>query len=168
MLGSLGLRRGYLMGVHYDWLHAMIAGQKVSILHVEACGNKHILFLISTLLLFKVCIFCGLSSRQVKKVVNGTFLRVTQLCNDCGRKRVWESQPFIGPRQAGNILLSSAILYTGSLPSKALRLFQVLKYATKSCSAFFRHQSEFMWPAINRVWKNQQRVLFSQFKSEKT
>ena len=119
------------------------------------------------LLLFKVCSYCGCLSTQIKKVVNGTFLRVIQTCNDCGKKRVWESQPFIGPRPAGNVLLSSAILYTGSLPSKALRLFQVLKCATISRSAFFRHQSDFMWPSIDSVWKNQQRALLNRFKHEK-
>ena len=81
-------------------------------------------------------------------------MRVIQSCNDCRKKRVWESQPFIGTRPAGNVLLSSAILYTGSLPSKALRLFQVLKCATISRSDFFRHQSDFMWPAINSIRKN--------------
>ena len=92
-------------------------------------------------------------------MVNGTFLRVIQSCNDCGTKRVWESQPFIGPRPAGNVLLSSA--------AKVLRLFQVLKCATISRSAFFRHQSDFLWPAINSVWKNQQRALLDGFKREK-
>jgi solute carrier family 8 (sodium/calcium exchanger) len=46
-------------------------------------------------------------------------------------------------------------------------MFQVLKCATISRSAFFRHQSDFMWPAINSVWKKQQRTLLTGFKHEK-
>lgn len=129
--------------------------------------QTYIVFESALLLLFKVCTYCGFASTQVKKVVNGTFLRVIQPCNDCGKKRVWESQPFIGLRPAGNVLLSSAILYTGSLPSKALRLFQVLKCAAISRSAFFRHQSDFLQPAINNVWRNHQRALLKVFKRGK-
>lgn len=113
-----------------------------------------------------MCTYCGFLSTQIK-VVNGTFLRVIQSCDHCGTKRVWESQPMIGSRPVGNILLSSAILYTGSLPSKAFRLFQVLKCASITRSAFFCHQSDFLLPAINSVWTNHQQGLLDVFKREK-
>ena len=59
--------------------------------------------------------------------------------------------------------MSCAILFTGSLPSKALRLFQVLKCATISRSSFFRHQIKFLQPATLAVWHHHQQTLLSEF-----
>lgn len=123
----------------------------------------------SALLLFTSCIYCGhvIATDCIKKTIVGTFLRITQMCESCGRRRVWESQSFIGTVPAGNILLSSAILYTGSLPSKALRMFQVLKCASIDRTTFFRHQSKYLQPAIVTTWKRNQESLLNTFKVEK-
>ena len=65
---------------------------------------------------------------------------------------------------SGNILTSAAILYTGSLPSKALHIFQTLNCASISQSTFFRHQSCYLQPAISSVWIHHQQKLLSTFK----
>ena len=59
--------------------------------------------------------------------------------------------------------MSSAILFTGSLPSKALRLFQVLNCAAITRSSFFRHQSKYLQPVILTVWQNHQQKLINKF-----
>ena len=79
----------------------------------------------------------------------------------------WESQSFIGTVPAGNILLSSALLYSGSLPSKALRMFQVLKCAAIDRTTFLCHQSKYLQPAIATTWKRDQESLLDTFKDEK-
>ena len=121
------------------------------------------------MLLFTTYIYCGhaIASTCIKKTIIGTFVRITQLCESCGRSRTWESQSFIGTVPAGNILLSSAILYSGSLPSKALRMFQVLKCAAIDRMTFFCHQSKYLQPAIATKWKRHQESLLNTFKDEK-
>ena len=99
--------------------------------------------------------------------VSGSFLCITQFCNTCMHKRMWQSQPHIGNIPAGNILTSAAILYTGSLPAKALRIFMFLNCPTISSSTFFRHQSSYLQPAINVVWLCHQSMLLSKFKESK-
>ena len=85
-------------------------------------------------MLFQLCLFCESTTVEVKKVVVGTFLKVEQRCKDCLRCRTWRSQPFIGNIPAGNLLLSSAILFSGSLPSKS--------YSTSANSRMLHHNNK--------------------------
>ena len=131
--------------------------------------QMYLVFESALLLLFTTCIYCGhaIASTCIKKTIIGTFVRITQLCESCGRRRTWESQSFIGTVPARNILLSSAILYSGSLPSKALRMFQVLKCTAIDRTTFFRHQSKYLQPAIITTWKRHQESLLNTFKDKK-
>ena len=123
--------------------------------------SSYIVFESALLLLFHMCIFCRSARCSVNKFVNGSFLRITQTCSKCHRKRVWDSQPFIGNTPAGNLFASAAILYTGSFPAQALRMFRTLKCAMISNSTFFRHQHSYLIPAINTTWERHQNSLFS-------
>ena len=80
----------------------------------------YLVFESALLLLFSSCLHCSGHTR-VNKVVIGSFLRIIQTCSRCRKILVWESQPYIGKIPAGNILTSAAILYSGALPSKALK-----------------------------------------------
>ena len=128
--------------------------------------TTYLVFESALMMLFSLCSYCGLANTQIKKVLIGTLLRITQVCNYCERVRIWESQPFVGPTPAGNLLVSSAILFTGSLPSKALRLFEVMNCANITLSTFFRHQQKYLQPAILTIWKNHQQVILSEFQKE--
>ena len=44
-------------------------------------------------------------------------------------------------------------------PTQALRVFSVLNCCTITPKTFFRHQSKFLQPAIESVWKQQQSLL---------
>ena len=128
--------------------------------------STFLVFESSLLLLFSSCIFCRHPLTSIKKILVGTFLRITQSCKKCLRTRVWESQPYIGKTPAGNILLSAAILFVGALPTRALRWFSVLNCPTISRNSFFRQQSRYLQPAIHSVWTTQQQVLLTRFINE--
>ena len=68
---------------------------------------------------------------------------------------------------AGNILLSAAILFSGSLPTKVLRLLKIYGCASISRSTFFSHQEHILQPSIFTVWKDHQSELFRQLRREK-
>ena len=68
---------------------------------------------------------------------------------------------------AGNIMISAAILYTGSLPTKALRIFSSLNCATISRMTFYRHQKAFLQPAIDYIWGREQNNLINQLLAQK-
>ena len=56
-------------------------------------SSCYIVFESTLLLLFTICRFCSSKLVYVKKVVTGSFLRVTQKCLRCHKKWVWDSQP---------------------------------------------------------------------------
>ena len=126
----------------------------------------YLVFESALLLLFSSCFYCSCYT-SVKKVVLGSFLRIIQTCSHCSRRRTWESQPYIGKIPAGNILTSAAILYSGALPSKVLQMFRILNLATISRQTFFRHQSQYLQPAIHHVWKRSQELLLRSLKEKK-
>ena len=103
------------------------------------------------MLLFMTCRFCGNSTRDLKKTISGSFLRITQYCAVCRRRWNWESQPLIGTIPAGNILISAAILYAGTLPAKALRIFTILQCATITRKTFFSHQKEIFCNQLSTI-----------------
>ena len=120
------------------------------------------------MMLFTTCYFCKSLTTNVRKAVIGSFLRITQWCNICQRRRVWESQPHIGSKPAGNVLISAAILYAGALPMKALRVFSILNCATITCKTFYRHQRQFLQPAVKLIWERNQQAIFAMLKEGKS
>ena len=116
--------------------------------------------------LLQLCLFCESIKVELKKVVVGTFLKVEQRCKDCLRCQTWRSQPFIGNIPAGNLLLSSAILFSGSLPSKAIRLLQILGCCTITTRTFFSHQKRILHQAVASVWKRKQNSILEEVKQD--
>ena len=119
------------------------------------------------MLLFTVCSYCRNRYTRVSKIVIGSFLRIIQSCSRCGYRFIWDSQPHIGSTPAGNILISAAILYSGVIPAKALRVFFTLNCSNITRKTFFRHQSRYLQPAINYVWSQQQNALLEEMKAQK-
>lgn len=117
---------------------------------------KYLVFENNLLSLFKVCAHCRSSATEVKKTIIGTFLRLRQSCFDCGHHRNWDSQPFLNNIPAGNILLSASILFSGALPSQALRLFQILKCSAITARTYFDHQRFYLQPTVLSVWNRHQ------------
>ena len=115
--------------------------------------QTYLVFESALLLLFSICFMCRSTYISIEKFTRGSFLCVKQICNNCNNKYVWESQPYVGKVPAGNIRISAAILYTGSLPAKALRIFSSLNCATITRKTFFRHQKAFLQLAIGRMNK---------------
>ena len=73
----------------------------------------------------------------------------------------------IGNIPAGNISLSAAILFAGALPTKALRIFKILNCCCISPGTFFRHQRQYLQPAISTISKSEQFALLSQLREQK-
>lgn len=83
-------------------------------------------------------------------------ITATQDCGFCAFQRTWSCQPFISSIPAGNLELSCALLFSGSLPSKATRMFQFLNMASISYRTFMYHQQCYLHPVVIGVWRDQQ------------
>ena len=62
---------------------------------------------------------------------------------------------------AGNLFMSSAILFAGVTPHKALRAFKCVGIACISIHTFFRHQTKYLEAAVTSVWKEKQENLLA-------
>lgn len=81
---------------------------------------------------------------------------VEQECGLCSFHRTWASQPMVGSIPAGNLAISCALLFSGSLPTKLLRFFDFMNIPIISYSTFMNHQHFYLQPTIVEVWKDHQ------------
>ena len=128
--------------------------------------KKYIVFETVLLLLFQLCNYCHSSAVSVTKQIIGSFLRIIQTCDDCESESIWDSQPFVRDIPAGNILMSSSILFSGCLPKKSLRIFNHMGCTAISNRTFFEHQKTYLLPSIFYTWDKYQQAFFSQLASE--
>ena len=127
----------------------------------------YLVFEEALLLLFSLCSLCR-SPTSVTKQVIGTFLRIKQKCSHCESEYIWESQPFIKNIPAGNILLSAAILLTGSVQEKVLHMLQIIECVTICSRTFFAHQKKYLIPSVSTVWDRYQQAFIAILKSDAT
>ncbi|XP_040358693.2 uncharacterized protein LOC115313580 [Ixodes scapularis] len=118
---------------------------------------KYIVFESCLLQLLRVCIICQ-APCKVTIVPDGTLVRATAVCQS-EHSRTWLSQPLINNVPACNLLLSGAMLFTGSCSAKVLRLLRLINIQAFSESTYFNHQAAFLQPAIERVWIREQQSL---------
>lgn len=116
--------------------------------------------------LFTTCKNCK-GNTEVVFSTTGTMLQVKVYCAFCESEYTWNSQPFINGIPKGNVLMSASILFSGSLLSKVLRLFQIMKCASISKRTFYYHQSKYLYPAICTIWKECQESMFTVLEVEK-
>ncbi|XP_033127102.1 uncharacterized protein LOC117124881 [Anneissia japonica] len=106
--------------------------------------------------LFALCQVCGRKGAKAATTFIGTLIIVNQSCSVCGGTFRWLSQPYISSIPAGNLLLSAAILFSGALPSKVLKVLRFWGVKSYERHTYFRHQRLFLIPAILNVWKDKQ------------
>ncbi|KAJ4919623.1 hypothetical protein JOQ06_023020 [Pogonophryne albipinna] len=133
--------------------------------------NKEVKFIVfrsslQQLLRWCHCPSCGCVDFTHTSKNIGTLLLVTVCCGSCYKKSTWQSQPYIGPYPAGNILLSASLLFAGATATTFLRVLTHMNIASISGRTFFRHQSSILQPEVQRVWKKEQMELFAVLMTE--
>lgn len=112
--------------------------------------------------LFNTCPRCANRTTGIIKHIRGSTLCVQQDCIQCKFRRVWYSRPMIGSIPAGNLAISCALLFLGSLPSKLMRFMYFMGLQTISYSAYMKHQVTFIKPTIPKVWNQKQQKYFNE------
>ena len=125
---------------------------------------KFIVFKQNLYELFKWCPECGAAQKKHAST-QGTQLFVTLKCVN-GHAHLWQSQPMIKGMAAGNLLLSSSILLSGSTYTKMASLAQLLKLSIFSEKTFYNIQDKYLFPVINEVWEGEQNAVFDDLKNK--
>ena len=128
--------------------------------------KKYLVFESCLLSLFAMCTNCGCYKTSSNLITTGSLVQVQVHCSHCDARYTWNSQPHINGVPAGNVLMSASILFSGALPTKSLRLFQILKCASISLKTFFSHQKRLLIPAIDVFWKAQQESMLTALQVE--
>ncbi|KAM3939602.1 uncharacterized protein RB166_021693 [Leptodactylus fuscus] len=112
-------------------------------------------------LIYKVpCQYQGRCWKPINKIEKksvGSFISVYVTCVDRHCYCLWESQPKIGHMPVGNLLLSSAILCSGSSFVKTQHLFSLLGLLNVNKLTYFKNQVQYLFPSINHQWEEEQR-----------
>lgn len=111
--------------------------------------KKYIVFQSCLLQLFRQCITCH-ATCTLQTWTQGTMIKVKAVCPD-KHTRTWLSQPLIKNKAACNVLLSTAIVATGSSPYKVLRLLELINIQAIAERTYFLYQTAIVQPAIERV-----------------
>ncbi|XP_073506930.1 uncharacterized protein [Phyllobates terribilis] len=115
-------------------------------------------------LIYKVpCQYQGRCWKPISKIEKksiGSFISVYVTCVDRHCYCLWESQPKIGHVPVGNLLLSSAVLCSGSSFMKIQHLFGLLGLLNISKVTYFKNQVQYLFPSINQQWEEEQRRNF--------
>ncbi|XP_073451735.1 uncharacterized protein [Aquarana catesbeiana] len=97
---------------------------------------------------------CTGKVRRIKKYLVGSALVVTGVCSKDHKFRMWASQPFVGRMPVGNLLLSGAIVCSGSHFQKMKDFFSLLCMPNISQSTHNKNQQKYVFPTIDHHWKN--------------
>ncbi|CAN7950212.1 unnamed protein product [Ixodes pacificus] len=116
--------------------------------------------------LFEVCKTCYSPCKASIKS-NGTLTSVYTSC-PAGHMNRWDSQPYINGRGAGNLLLTSMVLFTGASPTKTLRLFRMMNIQVFSVKTYFNYQRAILVPAycFLQVWTDEQKLLLDELSDQ--
>jgi hypothetical protein len=110
--------------------------------------------------LFKFCPDCGSCIISYTKHISGTLLTVSYNCQQ-GHNNTWHSQPLLRRMSAGNLLLSAAILLSGSSYAKVAHMLNILQMPILSESEYYRIQNSYLIPIIHDYWTMHQTAILS-------
>lgn len=130
--------------------------------------RKYIVFntALQNLLRWCHCPKCGCHDTRNQQREVGTLLILTLICNSCEARSVWHSQSYLNNTPAGNILLSTSILFAGAIAGKVLTVLEHMGVACIAPRTFFRHQHNILIPAIDTTWEAEQKCVIALIQAE--
>ncbi|XP_075692943.1 uncharacterized protein LOC142660246 [Rhinoderma darwinii] len=96
---------------------------------------------------------------QYRKETIGSYLSIEVRCRSGHTSYLWESQPRHGYQPLGNVLLSAAVLFSGSSFLKSQHMFKLLNLKSIDKSTYYKNQSMYLFPAINHHWREEQKAV---------
>ncbi|CAJ0944241.1 unnamed protein product [Ranitomeya imitator] len=94
---------------------------------------------------------------KVKRKLVGSLLTIFVQCENGHQFKLWDSQPKHGLRPLGNVLISSAIIVSGSSFLRIKHFFSTLKMCSIGKSTHYKNQKNYIFPAIDHHWNLEQR-----------
>ncbi|XP_072286763.1 uncharacterized protein [Pyxicephalus adspersus] len=97
--------------------------------------------------------FCQGNITDIIKYRIGSAVSVTAYCSNRHHFQLWRSQPMIGRKPVGNLLISAGIVCSGSNFVNMKSFFSLLNIFGISKSSHCKNQELFVFPSITRQWQ---------------
>ncbi|XP_072257277.1 uncharacterized protein [Pyxicephalus adspersus] len=94
--------------------------------------------------------YCSERIKQYHKQTVGSLLVVYATCCRGHNFKLWESQPRVNGVGAGNVLLATLLVLTGSSFSKIKGLCDIIALQIFSKSSFHRYEEKYIFPSIDQ------------------
>ena len=128
---------------------------------IQMIRTKYIVFKQELSKLFKYRPECGAAVIKRNQSTQGSQLFVTLECMN-NHKYSWQSQPMLEGMAAGNLLLSSSILLSGSTFTKVASLADILNLKIFKEKTFYNIQHKYLLPITNEFWLKEPNSSFSE------
>ena len=116
--------------------------------------RKYIVFESSLKELLGLCRVCGSRATVIRKRTIGSMVIMESVCDlTPDHTFTWNSQPL------GNLLISAAILFSGSSPVKTVNILKFSRIETFRLRTYHNIQGSFLLPAISSVWEQEQQSI---------
>ncbi|KAG0441817.1 hypothetical protein HPB47_015840 [Ixodes persulcatus] len=120
--------------------------------------------------------FKKLSHEDQKRTVQG-FARAAMQSSYCSEEQrvrqmlkhdvaIVTSQPVVNGRPAGNIFLTSHLVFSGVKIAPTLRMLRHMNVQVISGSSFYKHRKAFTLPAVHKVWLQEQQELLNELENK--
>jgi hypothetical protein len=97
--------------------------------------------------LLETCLECGLVIKKLNSYTKRSMLCVKIVC-ECGNKITWYSQPMVGKRPEGNVLIASSLLLSGILFTPFKSFCNTIKMPMMPRSTFDKRVNNIVGPVI--------------------
>ena len=125
--------------------------------HSPAQERLFLVFESALLSLFRDCPTCGMRV-TLSTSLQGTLLVVKATCQD-DHTFTWHSQPLVGKAAAGNLLLSAAIVFSGSTYTTFANIANLINLSLFSDRTFYKIQQTRIFPIVNAYYNQNQTVV---------
>ncbi|XP_018103459.1 ankyrin repeat domain 49 S homeolog isoform X1 [Xenopus laevis] len=105
---------------------------------------------------------CEAPIAEIQKHIDGSMVKIQLLCHNNHKSLNWNSQPMTSDIAAGNILMSSSIILSGSSFQKVKEMYDLFGVQAISHTTFCQHQNKYIFPAIDWNWKKEQQEMFKE------
>ncbi|CAN7990177.1 unnamed protein product [Ixodes hexagonus] len=112
------------------------------------------------------CLQRGAPDCEVSLTFVGSMVRASVKCPGL-HTTTWRSQPVLNRKPMGNIAICSAVIFSGSSPTKVLRLFSFIGMKSVQKTQYYQFQRCYLLPAVTEVWLSEQARLLDSLRQTK-
>ncbi|CAC5422193.1 unnamed protein product [Mytilus coruscus] len=110
-----------------------------------------------------ICTDCGelIAADESEITYNGSAMKVKFLCMK-GHQTLWESQPLVNNKPAGNLMVATAVILSGETFSRLSHFAEILSLKFIGSTQFYSLQKDVAIPAIDHYYTMQRDVILQQ------